>query len=137
MFALEQPLQRCRSLLGSKRDELDRLQHFVRATATRTLADVWLAPGLEPLRLGRHAIDTLQGLTFDTISSDVYVAAANTPSKPYLPWASDRERLCDLETDASAPRGLARVRRIKSASNRLQCTLIIKASARYAGPTTI
>ena len=27
-----------------------------------------------------------QGLLPDTISSDVHVAAANTPSKPYLPW---------------------------------------------------
>ncbi|MDH2399937.1 amidohydrolase/deacetylase family metallohydrolase [Bradyrhizobium sp. SSUT18] len=27
-----------------------------------------------------------QGLTFDTISSDVHVVAANTPSQPYLPW---------------------------------------------------
>lgn len=27
-----------------------------------------------------------QGLTFDTISSDVHVVAANTPSQAYLPW---------------------------------------------------
>ncbi|HEX7882674.1 MAG TPA: amidohydrolase, partial [Afipia sp.] len=27
-----------------------------------------------------------QGLLPDTISSDIHVAAANTPSKPYLPW---------------------------------------------------
>jgi dihydroorotase len=31
-----------------------------------------------------------QGLTFDTISSDVHVVAANTPSQPYLPWVMSK-----------------------------------------------
>ena len=60
------------------------LPALLEAKKRGVLIDVGHGAGSFDYDIAEEAIQ--QGLTFDTISSDVHVAAANTPSRPYLPW---------------------------------------------------
>ncbi len=60
------------------------LPALLEAKKRGVLIDVGHGAGSFDYDIAEAAIQ--QGLTFDTISSDVHVVAANTPSQPYLPW---------------------------------------------------
>jgi dihydroorotase len=60
------------------------LPALLEAKKRGVLIDVGHGAGSFNFDIAEAAIQ--QGLTFDTISSDVHVVAANTPSQPYLPW---------------------------------------------------
>ncbi|WNV10294.1 amidohydrolase/deacetylase family metallohydrolase [Tardiphaga sp. 709] len=60
------------------------LPALLEAKKRGVIIDVGHGAGSFDYDIAEEAIQ--QGLVFDTISSDVHVAAANTPSRPYLPW---------------------------------------------------
>nr|WP_213775363.1 amidohydrolase/deacetylase family metallohydrolase [Bradyrhizobium sp. dw_78] len=60
------------------------LPALLEAKRRGVLIDVGHGAGSFNFDIAEAAIQ--QGLTFDTISSDAHVVAANTPSQPYLPW---------------------------------------------------
>jgi dihydroorotase len=60
------------------------LPALLEAKKRGVIIDVGHGAGSFDYDIAEQAIQ--QGLTFDTISSDVHVVAANTPSQPYLPW---------------------------------------------------
>jgi len=60
------------------------LPALLEAKKRGVLIDVGHGAGSFNYDIAEQAIQ--QGLTFDTISSDIHVVAGNTPSRPYLPW---------------------------------------------------
>ncbi len=60
------------------------LPALLEAKKRGVIIDVGHGAGSFDYDIAEEAIQ--QGLVFDTISSDVHAAAANTPSRPYLPW---------------------------------------------------
>jgi dihydroorotase len=64
------------------------LPALLEAKKRGVLIDVGHGAGSFNFDIAEAAIQ--QGLTFDTISSDVHVVAANTPSQPYLPWVMSK-----------------------------------------------